>query len=255
MLTGLDHLIVAVRDPDRAAEALEQALGLRAGPGGRHEAHGTFNRLIWLGDSYVELMGVFDERLASESWWGKHAIAVLDAGGGMMGLALASDDASADAALLRSGGSTLRSAEEGERRRPDGGAVRWQLARPPSADPDLGLVFLITHDQDAAEWTAGERAVRAAAVHPLGTPARLERAQVRVGDIRAATTRIHRELGLAFRPSLAGGGARDAAVGAQTLRLVASRAQREPEITLRGGTEPRRANVLGCRWLIEPSTR
>ena len=80
MLTGIDHFIVAVRDPDDAATELERVLGLRAGGGGRHEAHGTHNRLIWLGDSYIELMGVFDRTLAADSWFGSHALAVVEQG-------------------------------------------------------------------------------------------------------------------------------------------------------------------------------
>ena len=39
---------------------LEAALGLAVTGGGRHELGGTFNRLAFLGDTYLELIGVFD---------------------------------------------------------------------------------------------------------------------------------------------------------------------------------------------------
>ena len=81
MLTGIDHVIVAVEDPDAAAESLRAELGLQPAGGGRHEEHGTHNRLVWLGDSYIELMGIFDESLAADSWWGRHIAAVIDARG------------------------------------------------------------------------------------------------------------------------------------------------------------------------------
>ena len=63
MLLGIDHLVIAAADPDRAADRLADALGLTVGSGGRHERLGTFNRLIWLGDSYLEIIGVFDGQM------------------------------------------------------------------------------------------------------------------------------------------------------------------------------------------------
>jgi len=105
VLTGIDHVILGVADVDSAAAEVEAALGLRAAAGGRHDAHGTHNRLIWLGDSYIELMGVFDPALAAESWWGKHLVRVLStAPAGLAGVVFASSDLDSDIALLRSRG-------------------------------------------------------------------------------------------------------------------------------------------------------
>ena len=251
MLTGIDHVLIACVDPDAAADELEAKLGLRASVGGRHEKVGTFNRLLWLGDSYVELMGVFDPALAANSWWGKHALAVLDRGGGFMGVVLASDDLATDAATLRARGSVLGVPEAGSRDRPDGRVVRWRLAHEPNPDPDLGLLFLIEHDANAAEWTAAERAERVASAHPLGGPARLERVEVPVSSTHRATMRVHRDVGVAFRPSLAGGGARDGAVGRQTLRLFPATKSDPPRVVVRGGSAGREVEVLGLRWQLE----
>src|SRR5437773_74061 len=124
MPTRIDHLIIAIADPDAAADEVEVALGLRAMGGGRHEAHGTFNRLIWLGDSYLELMGVFDEALAAESWWGRHVSSVLaKAPGALAGAPLAAQDLEHEVARLREHGSTLLNPAPGERVRPDGQVV------------------------------------------------------------------------------------------------------------------------------------
>lgn len=252
MLTGIDHVIVAAADPDLAAAELEEVLGLRATGGGRHEAHGTFNRLIWLGDSYLELMGVFDRRLAAESWWGRHISDLLDgAPAAYAGLALASDDLDADVALLRDQGALIGDPTAGERRRPDGELVRWSIARPPDVDDELGLYFLIEHDATAAEWRPADRAARARDVHPLGAPIRLARVELPVTDMRRSTMRVHRDLGVAFRPSLAGGGARDGAVGGQTVRLLRAAAGRLPTVVLRGGRQDRETDLLGCRFRLE----
>lgn len=247
MLLAIDHLIIACADPDAAAREIEAALGLAATGGGRHDAHGTFNRLIWLGDSYVELMGVFDAVLAANSWWGAHMARLLSgAPAAYAGMALSSDDLTADIARLRAQGAQMSDPIPGDRQRPDGEVVRWRVGRLPEPDPQLGLVFLIEHDSRAAEWRPADRARRGAQLHPLGTPARLARVQVPVNDVRATTLRLLRQFGLQFRPALAGRGARDASIGTQTLRLAAS--LDPPGITIRGGTATQVVELVGCRW-------
>jgi catechol 2,3-dioxygenase-like lactoylglutathione lyase family enzyme len=253
VLTGIDHVIIVAPDPDATAQTLEEGLGLRVSGGGRHTAHGSFNRLIWLGDTYIELAGIADRALAELAWFGPHALAALDrAGGGYIGMSVATNDLLADVGPLRERGSAMGEPESGERVRPDGRVVRWRLASVSPPDPDAGLLFVIEHDTSAAEWTSAERAARAREVHPLGTPARLVRLELPVEDMRAATMRVHRDLGVAFRPSLEGGGARDGAVGSQTLRLAPAAPGRVPTIVVRGGTAPREAELLGCRFLVLP---
>jgi hypothetical protein len=84
MLLGIDHLVIAVDDADEAAAQLELEPGLAATGGGRHDTLGTVNRLIWLGESYLELIGVFDRRLAEASWLGAPTLRTLDMGGGLV---------------------------------------------------------------------------------------------------------------------------------------------------------------------------
>jgi hypothetical protein len=250
VLSGIDHVILACADPPGAAAELEALLGLATTGGGRHDAHGTYNRLFWLGDSYIELMGVFDPVLAARSWWGAYICRLLDKGPAVYaGLALASDDLAGDIARLRGQGAPISDPVPGERRGVDGDLVRWRIARLPDPDPDIGLCFLIEHDKAAAEWRDADRAARAAQVHPIGTTGRLVRLELPVEDVRATTLRLLRELGLQFRPSLAGGGARDASIGSQTLR-VSSAAR--PVITIRAGTAAGRVEALSCEWDLVP---
>ena len=55
---GVDHVVVTVRDLDKAA-AEWAALGFTLSPRGLHSAHiGTANLTIMLGDDYIELLGV-----------------------------------------------------------------------------------------------------------------------------------------------------------------------------------------------------
>jgi hypothetical protein len=78
----IDHVIVAVADLDVAAAALEREHGLASVAGGRHPGHGTGNRIVPLGDSYLELMAVVDEDEASASPLGALALPLASGGRG-----------------------------------------------------------------------------------------------------------------------------------------------------------------------------
>jgi hypothetical protein len=257
MVHGIDHLVIAVADPDAATDEVAGALGLVPGGGGRHEQLGTFNRLIWLGDSFLELIGVFDPVLAAASWIGAPIVHALETGGGLATWAIATDDIDGDLERLRSTATDLHAPIDGERRRPDGEVVRWRLAaaRPlgPTRPP-----FLIEHVADSAEWTAADRASRAAG------PARLAILELAVDDVAATSGAMLRTLGLRFRPSLVGGGARDAEIGRQRLRLRppvafgvgATAAAPSPVATIHlavKGGRPTDVVLFGCRWIVRPS--
>ena len=92
MYLGIDHLVIAVADPDDAVAMFERAVAPAPTGGGRHDALGTFNRVVWLGDSYVEFIGVFDPTLAATSWVGAPALRALETGGGFATWAIATDD-------------------------------------------------------------------------------------------------------------------------------------------------------------------
>jgi hypothetical protein len=253
MLLGIDHLVIAVADPDEAAAELELDLGLEAGGGGRHDALGTFNRLVWLGDTYLELIGVFDRSLAETSWIGAPTLRTLDAGGGLATWALASDALDLDVADRRSVGADLAEPIPGERLRPDGAAVRWRLSAPRRLGP-AEPPFLIEHDAASAEWTPADRASRAEQRHPIGGAVRLETLELPVDDVNTTIQRFTRTVGLRFRPSLAGGGSRDATAAGQIVRLRPRRGVATPSATIRltvtGPIEPRTAELLGCRWVL-----
>lgn len=247
MYRGIDHLVIAVDDPEDAATELEREVGLAATGGGRHDTLGTYNRVAWLGDSYIEIIGVFDRVLAERSWLGRPTLRALDAGGGLATWAIATDSLDADLGHLRAAGSDLDDAIAGERRRPDGAIVRWRFSAPPVLGP-VDAPFLIEHDQTSAEWTAADRDLRSSG--PFG----LKVFELTVDDVQLASQRMGRAVGLRFRPSLAGGGARDAGLVDQIVRL--RRRHRAPNITvihLKGPVhETRTVDLLGCRWIVDP---
>ncbi|MEO5940053.1 MAG: VOC family protein [Candidatus Limnocylindrales bacterium] len=198
MLLGIDHIVLAAEDPDATAAELEAGLGLAATGGGRHDGLGTFNRLIWLGDAYLELVGVFDRDLAEQSWLGRPVLDSLAGGGGLVTWAIAVDDM---AGALRwsppDGG--LSGPFDGERLRPDGRFVRWRLARPEAVSATAP--FLIEHDATGAEWTPDERVARADERHPLGGRVRLAGVELATSSPAVAAGRLRRLLAAAVEPA------------------------------------------------------
>ncbi len=260
VLLGIDHLVIACADPDAAAAELEREVGLRPGGGGRHDALGTFNRLVWLGDTYLELIGVFDRAMAERAWVGGPAVRALDSGGGLATWAVATDDLDADVARLNAGGAGLSEVMPGERRRPDGDVVRWRLSEPRELGPERPP-FLIEHDASSAEWSPDDRAARAGESHPIGGPVRLTTLERPVTDMPGSIAGLMRTTRIGpFRPSLAGRGTRDALVGTQTLRLAPRRGAVSAvwpvptiHLAVQGGIEPRTADLLGCWFVARPS--
>jgi hypothetical protein len=74
-----------------------------------------------------------------------------------------------------------------------------------------------------------------------------------VPDVARASMRLLKNFGIQFRPSLSGGGARDASVGDQALRLRRQHGEQPPSVVLRAGTKGVLAELLGVRWEIVPS--
>ena len=65
-MLAIDHVIILVEDLDAAARRYYKQQGLASVPGGRHPGHGTANRIVPLGSSYIELMAVV-ERIEADS--------------------------------------------------------------------------------------------------------------------------------------------------------------------------------------------
>jgi len=251
VLLGIDHLVIAVRDVEAAASALEATVGLASTGGGRHEAMGTYNRLAFLGDTYVELIGVFDRSLVVSSTTfavGNAALACLEAGReGLATFALATDAVDADVAALRAAGSPIGMPVPGSRTRQDGETVRWS-----TAFPELGperAPFLIEHAYEGAEWGPQARAARAAFHHPAGGRVRLVSLELPVADVDPVGAEYGRVLGIAFSEGWR------AQVGEQevALRVANESAERQdlPVVRLAGepGTPDLDTDILGVRWV------
>jgi catechol 2,3-dioxygenase-like lactoylglutathione lyase family enzyme len=118
----IDHVVYAVRDLDEAAERFRRELGLDSIEGGRHDRWGTANRIVPLGEDYIELIAVVEASRAAESAFGRATLERAATGEGWLAIAVATDDLDALAARL------ALEVVEGQRERPGGELVRWRSA-------------------------------------------------------------------------------------------------------------------------------
>ena len=127
MLTRLDHLVVLIRDLDRAIRDYEN-LGFVVAPGGEHADGLTRNALIPFKDgSYLELVAFVDPEDSRDNVWGWRPF--LSSGGGLIDYCVASDDLRADARRLEDLRFAVNGPDDGGRRLPDGAEIRWRSAR------------------------------------------------------------------------------------------------------------------------------
>ena len=118
----MDHVIYAVDDLDAAAAVMFDREGLASVPGGRHEGWGTANRIVPLGESYLELITVVDVDEAEQSEFGRAVRRALTEGHPLVGWVVATDDIDGVAKRLE------LEVEEKSREAEDGSTLSWRLA-------------------------------------------------------------------------------------------------------------------------------
>ncbi|KIL99719.1 hypothetical protein CCC_03891 [Paramagnetospirillum magnetotacticum MS-1] len=94
-ITGLDHVIIAVRDLDKAA-ATFRALGFTLATRGEHAEWGTANHCIMFEGDYLEILAAVGEGGPAD----RVRAFTHDKGEGLMGLVWGTEDAEADSARL-----------------------------------------------------------------------------------------------------------------------------------------------------------
>ena len=250
MASAIDHLVLAVPDPDAAADLLSERLGISFSSSGQHPGMGTANRLAFLGDHYLELIGVIDSGLAAESSIGSAALGALERGGGLATYALVEDDLEAAVARLQAAGSPIGPATRGSRQRPDGELVEWWTASPPELGQDRPP-FLIKHALVGSEWGSEALEARRRMRHPIGSPAILTRLDIATPDPPGLAAEYLAQVGIEF---WAVADLAVSTVGPHTIRLIPSREMEVPAVVVIGADveQPRTIEALGLRFDVEP---
>jgi catechol 2,3-dioxygenase-like lactoylglutathione lyase family enzyme len=149
IVTGIDHVIAAVRDLDRAV-ATYRRLGFTPTDRGHHPQLGTHNHLFMFGTDYFELIGVEHPGPDNQRWQ-----TILADREGLAGIALATHDAQAARAALA--GQGLNPPAVSHFARPvatvEGPAeARFAAAYVPEAITPAGPMFFCQHFTPDLVW-------------------------------------------------------------------------------------------------------
>lgn len=216
MATGIDHIVIAVQDLERAVNDYEGA-GFTVTPGGEHSNGVTHNALVAFADgTYFELIAWKRSGASGKAdWWRR-----LQAGEGFVDYALRTDDLDAEVNRLRDAGLDVPDPESGGRLRPDGLRVEWRNLRfGPGSSPSLPFYCHSTNDRSLRVPSGG------AAEHLNGVRG-ITGVTIGVVDIDAAArdyARLTESDGNEVKPSLDGAvTARRFPVGGVWLELVSA---------------------------------
>ena len=149
------QVILGVRDLDAATTHFE-GLGFTVLDGGVHPGLGTANRVIPLGNAYLEILGVVDRAEAEACEFGRSLLGRIADGDRLVRWSIRTEQIEEVCARL---GIT---AERRQRRRPDGSLLTWQAAGLELSLRDAWLPFFM--QWDAASDYPGATPV----VHPAG---------------------------------------------------------------------------------------
>lgn len=184
-VVGLDHVVVAVRDLERAAAGW-QSLGFTLSPRGTHSAHmGTGNYTIMFGDDYVELLGVLADTPRNQAT--REFLAQRE---GVERLAFTAVDAAAGVAELRARGIAATGPLDFGRpvELPGGGTTHARFSTfdwPLDERPAGVRLFACQHHTRAAVWIPQLQR------HANGAT-RIERVELLSRDPRAAAAQMGR---------------------------------------------------------------
>jgi len=142
MLNSIDHIVYAVPDFNQAINDLEEKLGIRPEPGGRHLLRGTKNALVNLGNRcYLEILARDPEndKFMGQRWMGIDLISQPS----ITRWAINSSSIEKDNTLLQKYQADLGQISEGERKTTEGETLKWKMTLPLPA-PEIDIIpFLI----------------------------------------------------------------------------------------------------------------
>ena len=141
--SNIDHLVYACATLERGMDAIEQLLGVRPVPGGRHPDFGTHNALLALGpETYLEVIARDPESNALVP----SALAELpeDQVSRLKTWVLRTEEIVQLADIANAAGIGIGSVQSGSRDAPDGSKISWQLTDHSAMPMGGAIPFLIS---------------------------------------------------------------------------------------------------------------
>jgi hypothetical protein len=135
-MLALDHLIIAVKNPEKTAKEFAEKQDVKVVEGGKHDNWGTYNYLAYFeNDCYIEWIGMFDESLAAHS---DNPLIVqtyetLSKGEeGFIQFAFRTEKMDAFLEHFKQSEVNFKGPFAGSRQRPDGSRLEWRMLFPES---------------------------------------------------------------------------------------------------------------------------
>jgi hypothetical protein len=200
MLTGIDHVIIGVNNLEQATTTFSQKLGLTPSGGGKHPTGGTANRIVVIGDTYLELITIYAPEEAQQSMRER-----LAKGDGYLNCVFTSDNIAADSEAMRQRNITVVGPNEGQLIEADGRSRSWTRIDIERRDLTQRHPFIIQHDSTGEERRFKLAGWRTPPEHPLGA-VKVISTTIAVPDLIEATTRIRRIYDLTTSDVAAGAG-------------------------------------------------
>jgi catechol 2,3-dioxygenase-like lactoylglutathione lyase family enzyme len=123
-ITGIDHIMLAVPDLDKAVAELTGSVGLRTTRSAVHPDFGTANQTVRLPGLYLELITITDPAKAATWHVGQRIAEVCGSGGGLLAFVLGVEDMPATVAALRAKGLPINEPFQASGVRDDGSTIR-----------------------------------------------------------------------------------------------------------------------------------
>lgn len=137
---SIDHIVYAVPDLEQGVASLGERLGVRAAPGGRHEATGSHNALLGLGGAtYLEIIA--PDPTNPNPPRPRSFNLDQDRSPRLAGWAVRSTDIDGTIERARAAGYDPGPAWDLSRRRPDGVLLEWRLTRSDAGEFVLPFVI------------------------------------------------------------------------------------------------------------------
>ncbi len=190
MLTGLDHIIIGVNNLEQASAIFAENLGLLPSGGGRHPHVGTENRIIVIGDTYIELIAIYEPEDAEQGILDR-----LEKGDGYLNCVLTSDNIEADSAAMHERGVNILGPTHGQLDSSGGRSRAWSRLNVERPVMRQRYPFIIQHDSTGAERRFRLAGWTEPPAHPLGATSVLS-ATIAVENLAEATPRFQNIYGL-----------------------------------------------------------
>ncbi|MCG1027310.1 VOC family protein [Virgibacillus halodenitrificans] len=135
-MLGIDHIVIAAKDPAQSAQLFGETYNCKIVKGGRHENWGTFNYLAYFrNDCYIEWLGIFNEEIADQSdnpLIKQLVVAFEENREGPIQYALRTEQMNPLIERLTKLDYSFAGPIAGEREKPDGTNLQWRMLFPES---------------------------------------------------------------------------------------------------------------------------